>query len=115
MVSNILGLTRSGLRDWFVQRVTAVILALYTIFLVVFAIIHQPHLSFSTWHTLFQSFWMKLATLLAVLSLAMHAWVGIWTILTDYVKPAKLRGLIQFLVILALFGYVIWAIQILWS
>jgi succinate dehydrogenase / fumarate reductase membrane anchor subunit len=58
---------------------------------------------------------VQLSTLFALFSLALHAWVGLWTVLTDYVKPLILRYLLQAIILLALFVYVVWGIFILWG
>lgn len=106
-------LTANGLRDWLVQRFSAIILAIYFIALYLFFISH-PDLDFSNLKLFFANPWMKIFTILALLSLLVHAWVGIWTVLTDYVKINSLRIAIQALVILGLLIFLIWGIEILW-
>ena len=64
---------------------------------------------------LFSNLFFKVFTVITILSLMLHAWVGIWTVLTDYVKPAWLRGLIEIAVIISLIGYFIWGVAILWN
>lgn len=105
---------RSGLRDWLIQRFTAVFLAAYTIFLFVFIIKH-PHFEYADWQALFSYRAMQLSTLFALISMAAHAWIGLWTVLTDYVKSILVRYLLQAVILLALFVYVIWGIFILWG
>ena len=85
MVTQVTSFSRSGLSDWVVQRVTAVILAVYTVVLVGFLIINGE-LTYSQWKGLFDQTWMQIFTLLAVLSICAHAWVGMWTIGTDYIR-----------------------------
>lgn len=104
----------TGSRDWIVQRFTAVILAIYTIALVFF-LLKNPNFSYEAWKTLFSYFWMQVATLLALISIAFHAWIGLWIILTDYIKPIFLRYLFQGIILLVLFGYVLWGLSILWG
>jgi succinate dehydrogenase / fumarate reductase membrane anchor subunit len=113
-LTNVTSLTRNGLRDWLVQRVSAVILAAYTVFLLGFIIFH-PGLDFYTWQLLFANNWMRIFSLLALLSLVGHAWVGMWTIVTDYIKQAGLRLVVQVAIILALIVYLFWGIEILWG
>lgn len=114
MVDSVASLSRTGLRDWMVQRVSAVILALYTLFLLG-VLLFGPELQYAAWHGLFAQGWVRMFTLLAVLSLAGHAWVGMWGVSTDYIHPFWLRLLFQVLVILALVVFVAWAIEILWG
>jgi len=103
-----------GLRDWLAQRITAVILVLYTLVLLgwLFAL---PELTYGSWAGMFASTWMKVLTLLALVSLVWHAWVGVRDIFMDYIKPTGLRLFLLIATIVALVGYAIWAIMILWS
>ncbi|WP_025733855.1 succinate dehydrogenase, hydrophobic membrane anchor protein [Carnimonas nigrificans] len=114
MVTMITNLGRSGLSDWLVQRISAVVLALYTLFLVAYVLFH-PGLDYLTWSALFESTAMRIFTLAALLSIAAHAWIGLWTIFTDYVKCTRLRLVLQVVVVLALFTFVIWSVQVLWG
>jgi succinate dehydrogenase / fumarate reductase membrane anchor subunit len=114
MVSNVTSLTNNGLRDWLIQRVSAVVLAVYFIFLFVYLCLH-PQLTYVEWENLFANPVMKTGTLLALLSLLVHAWIGIWTVTTDYLKSMPLRITIQMLVLLGLLGLFFWGILILWG
>jgi succinate dehydrogenase / fumarate reductase membrane anchor subunit len=102
-----------GLRDWLAQRITAVIMAVYTVILAVVMLGGKP-ISYPVWRDLFQQGWMRVATLLFAASLAWHAWVGVRDILMDYVQPVGVRLTLQVLVLLTLAGYLGWTIQILW-
>lgn len=62
----------------------------------------------------FASTGMKVFTLLALLALIYHAWVGIRDIWMDYVKPVGIRLGLQIFTILWLVGCGVWAIEILW-
>ena len=114
MVGNVTSLTNNGLRDWLIQRVSAVILTLYSLFLVGYILFH-PGINYHRWLDLFQCTWMKIASLLALLSLLLHAWVGLWTILTDYIKCIYLQLSLYTLVLIALFSFAVWSVQILWG
>lgn len=114
MVRNVTSYSGNGLRDWLVQRVSAVVLGIYFLFLF-FMFLTNPGLDYATWQGLYSQIWMKVFTILALLSLFAHSWIGIWTVLTDYIKPASLRVSLEVLVILALLGYLIWGIAIVWS
>lgn len=114
MVSSVTSMGRNGLYDWVMQRASAVFLALYTVFMVGLFIFATPE-SFADWSNLFAQFWMKIFTLLALIAISAHAWVGMWTISTDYLKAAGVRFLFQGVCALFLFVYVVWAIDILWG
>lgn len=102
-----------GLRDWLAQRISAVVLLLYTL-LLLGAILFGPPLSYGAWASLFSSVWMKVASLLAVVALIWHAWVGVRDIYMDYIKPTGVRLFLQVATVLALVGYACWAVIILW-
>ena len=102
-----------GLRDWLIQRFTAVFLAAYALFLFIYCFA-QP-VTYNEWNLLFSNPWMQVSTLFALISMAFHAWIGLWTILTDYVKPLLLRYFLQGVILFVLFGYIVWGIFILWG
>lgn len=104
----------SGLSNWRIQRLTAIFLGLYVIFLTVFLLRHTP-LAFEQWSGLFMHPWMQISTLFALVCVALHAWVGLEIVLTDYVKPFLLRYVLLGVILLALFSYVIWGVMILWE
>jgi succinate dehydrogenase / fumarate reductase membrane anchor subunit len=103
-----------GLRDWLAQRVTAIVITVYTLVLLgwLFAL---PEATYGNWAGMFASTWMKVLTLLALVSVMWHAWVGVRNIFMDYIKPTGLRLFLQMATIVALVGYALWAIMILWS
>jgi succinate dehydrogenase / fumarate reductase membrane anchor subunit len=114
MVNRIVSGAHYGLRDWLVQRITAVVMAVYALFMVIHLLL-QPSFGYDTWVELFSSNIVRTFSLLFLLSLFYHAWIGVRDIVMDYVKPASIRLLIHVLVILALVLYVIWSVQILWG
>lgn len=105
---------KSGLQDWLFQRVTAVILAAYFGYLFFYCLQH-PGFQYQEWRHLFQCAWMRYATILALVSVLVHAWIGLWTVSTDYLKPTWLRFTTQIFFILLLLGYLMWGIHIVWS
>jgi len=121
MVTNVTNFSRSGLYDWMAQRVSAVILAAYFLFLLGFTVAH-PGLTFEQWHGLFACGAMRVFSLMALVALGAHAWVGMWTISTDYLTPMALgkwstvvRFLFQAISGMAMFAFFVWGVQILWG
>jgi succinate dehydrogenase / fumarate reductase membrane anchor subunit len=114
MVNNVTSLTGNGLKDWLIQRVSAVYFAAFSLFIIGFLMIH-PKLSYAQWHSLFSNIWVQVAFIIALVTLSLHAWIGIWTVTTDYIKSACLRVSVQMLVVLWLLGQFIWGIMILWG
>lgn len=121
MVTNVTNLSRSGLYDWMAQRVSAVLLAAYTIFLLGYVILN-PGLTYEDWTALFSNNAMRIFSLLTLVALAVHSWVGMWTISTDYLTPMAfgryatvLRFLFQAVCGLVMFVLFVWGVQILWG
>jgi succinate dehydrogenase / fumarate reductase, membrane anchor subunit len=102
-----------GLKDWLAQRVTAILMAIYTVILLVKFLL-APEFSFEAWSDLFAPQWFKLITFIVLLSLFYHAWVGMRDIWMDYVKPVSVRLFLQVGTLIWLVACAGWAIQILW-
>jgi succinate dehydrogenase / fumarate reductase membrane anchor subunit len=102
-----------GLRGWLAQRISAVVMALYTLVFVVALAAAKPA-DHAAWKGLFSHGWMRFATLLFFVSLLVHAWVGMRDILMDYIKPTGIRLGMEVGVILVLAIYGAWTVQILW-
>ncbi len=103
-----------GLRDWMAQRVTAILMAVYTLVLLV-SFLSGSNFTYEGWAGMFAKQWFKLFSLVTFLGLYYHAWVGMRDIWMDYVKPAGTRLVLQFLTIFWLIGCAAWTVQILWS
>ncbi len=114
MVKSVLGVSHQGLRDWLIQRVSAIVMAIYSTGLIAYFLAH-PNLDYVDWHMLFSHPLMKVASILFITCLLFHAWVGMWTIFTDYITIFILRLILQILVFLSLVASFFWALQILWG
>jgi len=101
-----------GLKDWLAQRVTALVMIVYTVIFLV--ALGRGTVSYASWKALFAQEWMRFATLLFVASVLIHAWVGVRNVWMDYVKHTGLRLALQIVTILWLVGCAGWAMQILW-
>lgn len=102
-----------GLRDWLSQRVTAAVMALFTLALLVQVLLPGP-MGYDKWSGIFAQQWMKVLTFVVIVSLAYHAWVGMRDVWMDYLKPVGLRLLAQVATIAWLVGCAGWAVQVLW-
>lgn len=103
-----------GLRDWLAQRVTAVLMALFTVVLLAQVLFGGP-LGYDRWAAIFSSQWMKSLTFVVIVAMAWHAWIGMRDIFMDYVtKSMGLRVALQVATIVWLVGCAGWAVQVLW-
>ena len=102
-----------GFRDWLAQRVTAVLMALFTLALVAQVLFGAP-MGYERWAQIFSAQWMKVLTFVVIVSLAWHAWVGMRDVWMDYVKPVLVRLALQVFTIAWLVGCAGWAVQVLW-
>lgn len=114
MVTSITSFGRSGLYDWMIQRVSAVVLLAYTVFMMGY-LLTTPELTYEQWRGLFDSTAMRIFSLLTLLSFAAHIWIGMWSVSTDYIKATGARFVFQSATGLLTFIYVVWGIQILWG
>jgi succinate dehydrogenase / fumarate reductase membrane anchor subunit len=121
MVTNATSLSRSGLSDWLIQRFSAIVLAAYTLCILGSFVIH-PDMNYAQWTAIFESNAMRLFSLITLASLCAHAWIGMWTIGTDYLTASHLgkaattiRLLYQAFSVLLIAVYLIWGIQIFWG
>ncbi len=102
-----------GLKDWLAQRITAIVMAIFTI--VIFTLfLFSSNLSYLSWAGLFAQTWFKLLCFFTFLSLYYHVWVGVRDIWMDYIKPVSIRLMLQIFTILWLVGCAVWTVQILW-
>lgn len=104
-----------GLRDWLVQRVTASLMALFTVVLLLQVLTISGPISYEAWAAIFSAQWMKFLTFGLIVSLAWHAWIGVRDIWMDYVKPVGLRLALHVFTIVWLVGCAGWAFSVLWK
>ncbi|MFM9917152.1 MAG: succinate dehydrogenase, hydrophobic membrane anchor protein [Rhizobacter sp.] len=102
-----------GLRDWLSQRVTAALMALFTLAVIV-QILLPGEMGYDKWSGIFAQQWMKVLTFVVIVSLLYHVWVGMRDVWMDYVKPVGVRLALQVFTIAWLVGCAGWAIQVLW-
>ncbi len=113
-MKNATALGRSGVQDWLWQRISAIILASYFLFITYFFITHS-HIDYSLLKNLFSDVKIKIFSLFFLLSFLIHAWIGLWTVATDYLKNTVVRLLFEVTVILILIGVLFWGAIILWG
>ena len=103
-----------GLRDWLSQRVTAALMALFTVIVLVQVLFKRGPIGYDLWAGIFSAQWMKVLTFSVISALLYHVWVGMRDVWMDYIKPTGLRLVLQIFTIVWLVGCAGWAIQVLW-
>ena len=121
MVTQVTSLSRSGLSDFVIQRVSALVLAAYALCVLSFFVVNED-LTHQALTAFFGSLSMQAFSVLAVLSTAAHGWIGLWTIGTDYVRPhyfgrhaTVLRILYLGASALLMFLYAWWGVRLFWG
>lgn len=112
MIVELLTKRYPGMRAWLVQRLTALIMAIYSIMALTRILIVQPT-EYVEWVGVFQPWWFQVASWLFWISLTVHAWLGIRDVLKDYVPDIKTRQVLIKIVIVLLWGYIAWATWLL--
>lgn len=103
-----------GMRDWLAQRVTAALMALFTLLIVAQLIFSKGPIGYDQWTGIFSSQWMKVLTFTLIIALLFHVWIGMRDVWMDYIKPAWLRLSLQIATIVWLLACSGWAIQVVW-
>ncbi|NAX17832.1 MULTISPECIES: succinate dehydrogenase, hydrophobic membrane anchor protein [unclassified Vibrio] len=114
MVKHVSSFGRNGVHDYLLIRASAIIMTLYTIYLVSFCAF-SGDISYVSWTQFFGGTFTKVFTMLALVSVLIHGWIGLWQVLTDYIKCSKSRGGLQLVVIAVLFGYFFSGLFVLWG
>ncbi len=102
-----------GFRDWLSQRVTALLMALFTLAVIV-QVLMPGAMGYDKWAGIFSAQWMKVLTFVVIVSMLFHVWVGMRDVWMDYVKPVALKLALQVFTIVWLVACAGWAIQVLW-
>jgi succinate dehydrogenase / fumarate reductase membrane anchor subunit len=103
-----------GTGDWLLQRITAIVMATYTVVTLACVLWHPPS-TYADWQTMFAGTPFRLFTMVFFAALLYHAWVGMRDIVMDYVKPTGIRLALEVVVGVALASYLIWSASILWG
>jgi succinate dehydrogenase / fumarate reductase membrane anchor subunit len=103
-----------GLRDWLAQRITAALMALFTLLVLAQLLLTKGPIGYDKWSGIFSAQWMKALTFTIIVALLWHVWVGMRDIWMDYIKPVGLRLGLQTFTIVWLLACSGWSIQILW-
>lgn len=121
MVTSVTSLSRNGMSDWLIQRVSAVILAVYSV-VVLGWLLSAGEVTFDNWSAFMGCTVMQFANTFAIVAVAAHLWIGLWTVTTDYLTTRQLgaagtvvRLLTQLVIALLTLVYVLWGLVIVWG
>ncbi|UVK77073.1 MAG: succinate:quinone oxidoreductase, membrane protein SdhD [Sodalis sp. Fse] len=114
MLSNASALGRNGVHEWLLVRASAILICLYVIYLLGF-IIFADTITYDSWHGFFAKSMTKVFTMLTLFSILVHTWIGMWQVLTDYIKSLALRLLLQLTIIIVLLIYLFYGTVVMWS
>lgn len=108
MIIDLLTKRYPGMRAWLMQRLTALVMATYSIMLLVRILILQPDI-YEEWLSFFQPMWFRIASWLFWICLSVHAWLGVRDVFKDYVPDYGIRMVLLKLLAALLWAYIAWA------
>lgn len=111
------GGSHRGLDMWLLQRASAIYMALFLPVFLICVLCAAP-LDFVAWHGLFRPMVMKVASLLFVAAMLVHAWIGLREIFIDYLHCTRctlLRLALYFAFAVLYLAFLVWTVDILWS
>lgn len=121
MVTAATSFGRSGITDFIIQRFSGLILAAYTLFIVVY-LIANPDLTYAQWSGLFEMAPVRIFSFITLVSVVAHGWIGLWVVLTDYItdrmvgpKATPIRLIILSIYALVNAAFLVWGVEILWG
>ena len=110
--SQLRGSSGGGLGEWIVQRVSAVYLLVFCVSLCIVLIAH-PIQSHADWLSLSSGALFRVATILFIASLIIHAWTGIRSVFLDYVHNWGVRFVLMVILALLFSGMFAWALIVI--
>ena len=112
MRSRPTGSAHTGLGEWLLQRVTAVYMGAFVLYLALRFVV-APIDAYAAWKMWFASAPVRISFALFFASLLVHSWVGMRSVFMDYVKPMWLRLVVQLVTATVLLILALWVFQIL--
>ncbi|MFQ5994185.1 MAG: succinate dehydrogenase, hydrophobic membrane anchor protein [Acidiferrobacterales bacterium] len=112
MKLRVAGSAHSGLGEWMLQRVTALYISAFLLYLV-FRFILAPIDQYQVWKLWFASSGVRVSFALFFASLLIHSWIGMRSVFMDYVKPAWVRFLVSLLTAAGLLLIGMWVTEVL--
>lgn len=104
----------TGLRAWLVQRISAVYMLLFIVYVLAHFAVEPPR-SYLEWRGWILSPAVSIVSVVFFTALLVHAWVGLRDVMMDYVKPLAVRVFMLALLAGGLLAMGVWAARILLS
>ena len=104
--------TITGLRAWLIQRLSAVYMLLFIIFVLCHFLLDPPR-SYQAWAAWIRNPGVSIAVAVFFTALLLHAWVGVRDVILDYVHPLGVRVAMLALLGAGLAAIGLWVLQIL--
>ena len=114
MLLSLLTKRYPGMRAWLTQRLTGLLMAIYSVILLVLVLVYTPS-TYADWLKFSQPLWWRFDTWLFWICLSIHAWLGVRDVLKDYVPHEQIRMVLLKLVVIVLWLYMIWITVLLWN
>jgi succinate dehydrogenase / fumarate reductase membrane anchor subunit len=74
---------------WYTQRYTSIVILSYLIYILSFIFTNQD-INFFSWSDFFLSFQVRFLSSIVFLVIVLHAFIGLWTVGTDYLTKRTL-------------------------
>ena len=97
-----------GLWGWLIQRVSAVAMLLYFVPLLYFWFC-QPQMNHAAWQQLLLNPWMLGLLAINLLAFFIHAYIGLWTVCTDYLHNKYVQSSVLLALSIYMLGFIGWA------
>jgi succinate dehydrogenase / fumarate reductase membrane anchor subunit len=108
MITELLTKRYPGMRAWLMQRLTALIMAVYSVMILLRILVLQPG-NYEEFLEFFHPAWFRIAGWLFWISLSLHAWLGIRDVFKDYVPNMNVRSVLLKILVVLLWVYIAWA------
>lgn len=102
-----------SLGAWLVQRVSALYMLLFIVFVLVHFVVDPPH-SYPGWHGWVTSRGVRISGGVFFIAMSAHAWVGLRDVIADYVHQMTLRAGLLVVCTFGLAALSARVLQILW-
>ena len=114
MAAQITGFGHPSFYDWMMQHKSALVLSLYTLFIIGYLWL-KTNVMHTQWDALLEAVWVSVFGLVVFLSIGIHSWISLWSISIDCIKLTGSRFFFQSLCCFTMFIYIVWRVQVIWG